>query len=123
MLVPEGPGEALGHPVGLGGVEVGRGVVGPAASLGHHAEGVVPQGVDLDGLAVARRDGLVAELHVHPGELRVRVAAGEQPVGVGVDVEPRAVVVAAEDVAHGGQELALEAPRRRWPGCSGRPPG
>src|SRR5207248_8553479 len=44
----------------------------------HQAERVVPEGIDLDGLAVPRRDHAVADARVHPGELDAWGTRGEQ---------------------------------------------
>ena len=90
------------------GAEVGDGAVARFGVFGEQGESVDPEGVDLDGFAVARRDGPIADTGVHPGELRAGVAGGEQAVGwVHADLMVRAAHVPIEDVAQGGSELVV----------------
>ena len=63
-----------------------------AGPLLHQAQRVVPERVDLDRLAAARRHDPVVDLRVHPGELITRGALAQQTVaGIDVDAEVRAV--------------------------------
>ena len=64
----------------------------------HDAQGVVLQRLDLDGLAVPRRDHPIADFDVHPGQLHARFAGGEQPVAVHANVVARAVHLPRDDV-------------------------
>ena len=67
--------------------------------VGEQAQRVVPQRVDLDGFAAPRRDDPVADLRVHPGELKARSALAQQAVvRIDADAESRAGDVALDDV-------------------------
>ena len=81
----------------------------PASSVfAQQYQGVVPQGVDLDGLALPRREDDAVALGVHPGELGLIIALGDQAVGrVHVDVEARAVAIAIDDLPAGRQQQRL----------------
>ena len=71
-------------------------------------QGVIPEGVDLDGLALPRRKADAVALGVHPGELRVGVALADQSVGwIDLDVIARPLRVASDDRADrpGGEVL------------------
>src|SRR5262249_5137157 len=71
-----------------------------AHPFGEQPQRVVPERVDLDGLASARRDYPIADLRVHPGELVARGALAEQPVAlVDAYAEARAMNVTAHDGA------------------------
>ena len=75
---------------------------------GQQAERVVPEGVDLDGLATARRHDPVVHLGIHPGELIPLGALAEQPIsGIDADAEARAAQVVVDDVAQ-DREQQLE---------------
>ena len=50
-------------------------------------ERVVPERIDLDRLADARRDHPVADLGIHPGQLHAGLAGAQQPVR-GIDRMP-----------------------------------
>jgi hypothetical protein len=52
----------------------------PMGKAFHDAQGIVPQCLDLDGLAVPRRDHPIADFDIYPGQLHARFAGGEQPV-------------------------------------------
>ena len=76
----------------------------------HRAQRVVPEGVDLDRLARARRDDPVAHFRVHPGELHAGLAGHEQSVaGILLDPVPRARPVKSDDLLEHRVEL-LEEP-------------
>src|SRR5437763_1145734 len=62
-------------------VEVRRRTAQPPREAGCRHEGVVPERVDLDRLAQARRHDPIADLRVHPRELHAGGAGGEQAVG------------------------------------------
>ena len=69
------------------------------------AQGVVPERVDLDRLAAARRHHPVADLGVHPGELVAFGALAQQAVGgIDADAEARAAQVVLDDVQQLRQE-------------------
>src|SRR5262249_15533673 len=73
-----------------------------AHPFGQQPERVVPESVDLDGFAAARRDHPIADLGVHPGELVTRRALSQQAVArINADAEPRAPKVKADDVPQG----------------------
>jgi hypothetical protein len=74
-----------------------RAVFGPDRS--RNAQRIEPQRLHLDRLADARRDHLVADLSVHPGELHAWHAGGEQPVLIHADAKARAGAVAGDDLA------------------------
>ena len=77
------------------------------------AQGVVPQGVDLDRLAAPRRHDPVADLGVHPGQLIACRALSQQAVaGVHADAEVRAPQMMLDDVA-AASAAAAEACRGR----------
>src|SRR4030043_141729 len=59
-------------------------------------------------LSIAGRERDAVALGVHPGQLRVAVAGGDQAVAIGVNAESRAVVIGVEDQANHGQQLARE---------------
>ncbi len=62
------------------------------------AQRVVPERVDLDGLAVARGGDDAFVLHIHPGQLRGLVAGANQTVGrIDADVEAGPLPVAFDD--------------------------
>jgi hypothetical protein len=67
------------HPFGKVAVSLGRSVERLGESR-HHAQCVVPQRIDLDRFADARRHHPVAELGVHPGELHSGHAGAQQRV-------------------------------------------
>src|SRR5262249_31399640 len=46
----------------------------------HQAQGVVPEGVDLDGFAAPRCDDQIADLRIHPGQLISRRALNKQTI-------------------------------------------
>src|SRR5205085_10510859 len=76
--------------------------------LTHQHQCVVPQRVDLDGLALARRERDVFALRVHPGKLRVLAALRDETVGViHADAEARAATVAVNDLATGRLQYFL----------------
>src|ERR1043165_5709565 len=70
LPVPEARVETLtcarGHP---GVLALVRYEAEPAGELFHRAQGVVPERLNLDGLAAPRRDDVVADLRVHPRQL------------------------------------------------------
>jgi hypothetical protein len=71
---------------------------------------VQPKGLDLHGLADARRDDIVAELCVHPRQLHARDAGGNQSICVGLNAISRAASVAFNNGIH---RLAQPGLRRR----------
>jgi hypothetical protein len=86
--------------------------VGGRAQRAVSAEGVVVEGVEFDGFAVAGGDGRAVDAGVHPGELGGGIAGGEEVVaGVDADVEAGAAPEVVEDVAGGGEEGAAEEVR------------
>ena len=67
--------------------------------VGEQAQRVVPERVDLDGLAAPRRHDPVADLGVHPGQLKARSALPQQAVvRIDADAEPRAGEVVLDDI-------------------------
>ena len=65
----------------------------------HGAERIVPERVDLDGLAGARRHHPVADLRVHPRDLHAGLARAQEAVGcVHADAVARAPLVPADHV-------------------------
>src|SRR4029079_17997641 len=75
----------------------------------HEPQRVVPERVDLDGLALARSECDAVAFGVHPCELRGRIALRDQAViWVHLDVIPRAAAVTLDDVTTGGKKLLLE---------------
>ena len=76
LLVPEDVGEALGGLIAQFGVFCPAG--GVLCGIGGDVEGVDPEGVDFDGLAVAWGEGDAAAAGVHPGELGFGVAGEEE---------------------------------------------
>ena len=87
-----------------------RSAASPARSshAGEQHQRVVPEGVDLDGLAAPRRHHPAVDEGVHPRELDARRALREQPVVVHVDVERGALAMAAHDVLQHRQQLLDE---------------
>src|SRR5215471_3462929 len=80
------------HPFG----KIAVGLVWSAEHLGegrHRAQCVVPQRVDLDWLADARRHHPVAELGIHPGKLYSGDAGAQQRI---LWIDPNAVARATE---------------------------
>ena len=67
--------------------------------IGHDAQRVVPECIDLHRLEDAGGDHPVVHLGVHPGELHARLAGVEQAIGGGdVDLVAGAVDVPVDDV-------------------------
>ena len=81
---------------------------GPIEPAGEQHQRVVPERVDLDGLAAPRRHHPAVDEGVHPGELDAGRALREQPVVVDVDVERGALAMAAHDVLQDRQQLLDE---------------
>ena len=108
--VPEPPTEAVGGLFGRGAV-AGAGLrrAETMGQVGQHAQGIVPQGVDFDRFADARRDHPVAHLGVHPGELNPRLAGVQQAV-VRVDANgvARPAPVPVDDLRQRGKQLRDE---------------
>ena len=71
----------------------------------HDLERVVPEGVDLHRLAVARSHNPVVHTHVHPCDLILLAAAVNQPVGVHADGEIRAVFIGVNDLFEHREDL------------------
>ena len=70
------------------------------APVGHEAQRVVLECVDLDGFAATRRDDPVTDLRVHPRELiALRALMQETVFGIDADAEARALQVMLDDVA------------------------
>ena len=75
---------------------------------GQQAERVVPEGVDLDGLATPWRHHPVVDLGIHPGELIPLGALTEQTISrIDADAEARPTQVMLDDVAQ-DREQKLE---------------
>ena len=69
------------------------------------AQRVVPERIDLHGLAAPRRHHPVADLGVHPGELIAVLALAQQAVvRIDADAEARAAQMVLDDVAQLGQQ-------------------
>src|SRR5215203_2307664 len=84
----EGAAATFGVPVQLLGL---RRLTDRARPACHEPECVVPERVDLDGLAAPRRDDPAVALRVHPRQLVALLALREQAVrGVYLDAEARA---------------------------------
>src|SRR5262245_16371172 len=65
----------------------------------HQAQGVVPEGVDLDCFAAPRRDDQIADLRVHPGQLISRRALNKQAIaGIDSDAEASTALVQTDDL-------------------------
>ena len=98
--IPETPIELLG--VGIRAVAVVTRhcrFVETLSEAGHDAQRMLPQRIDLDRLADARRDDLGADLGVHPGQLHPIDAGLQQPVlWINLDVVARAAFVPRDDV-------------------------
>jgi hypothetical protein len=109
--------EAAAHPGVPEALEARRGPIGqgqPAARIGprepgealHGPQGVHPQGIDLHRLAMARGDGPVAGLGIHPGELGLPLPGGQQAIGrIHADPEPGADHMVLEDHLQPGEQL------------------
>src|SRR5262245_24106278 len=70
------------------------------------AERVIPEGVDLDRLANARRDYPIADLRIHPGELDAGFARAQEAIaGINADAVARAMHMMVDDIADDGQEV------------------
>ena len=70
---------------------------GKADLVARDPERVQPERLDFDRFADARRDYPVADLGVHPGDLRARLTARQQAVAVKPDPEARTGGVAFEN--------------------------
>ena len=89
----------------------------PAERLGkagHDAHRIVPQRIDLDRLADARRHDPIADLGIHPAELHPGFAGTEQPIaGIHLDAvagaPPMPFHHIGEDRKHVGEALAISA--------------
>src|ERR1043165_4664247 len=106
LRVPEALVEGAPAPFGVPG-KLARAllVAGLARPVFEQTERVVPECVDLDGLAAPRRDDPAVALRIHPGQLITFRALHEQAVlRVDVDAEARAFEVALADVVHLGEE-------------------
>src|SRR5207245_11727789 len=69
------------------------------------AERVIPQGVDLNGLAAAGRYYPVPNLGVHPGKLVAFLSLCHETVGrIDMDAEARAAQMVGDDVLQSGQK-------------------
>ena len=67
--------------------------------IGEQAQRVVPERVDLDGFTAPRRHDPVADLGIHPGQLKARSALPQQAVvRIDADAEPRAGEVVLDDI-------------------------
>jgi hypothetical protein len=73
---------------------------------GGDGERVEPQGLHLDRLADARRDDVIADARVHPGECRARLSRRQQPVAVETDPRARARGVSVDDRLYRGPQHA-----------------
>ena len=62
------------------------GVIEPSGKIRHHAQGVIPESLNLDGFSDARRKNFVIIFRIHPGQLRAFFARVEQTVRVNVNV-------------------------------------
>ena len=71
----------------------------------HGAERVKPQSLNLDGLAVSRRDDPVTDLGIHPGELNSRIAGLDQPIGIHLDAVASSPYVPFDNIRHDGIEV------------------
>ncbi len=70
------------------------------------ANGVIPQGIDLDGFSATGRDHPISHLRVHPRQLIAGLSLGQQAVGwIDMDPEPGAADVMVEDVAQDGEQM------------------
>ena len=111
-LVP-GPAEPRAHP---GQVRL-PGADGTAEARGeapHRRERVVPEGVDLDGLARAERDRHAADPGVHPGERMAGLSpAHKAVVRILGDPVARALAVGAHDLLEGRPEPGERLPVSR----------
>ena len=82
----------------------------------HGAERIVPEGIDLDGLARARRHDPAADHRIHPRDLHAGLTRPQEPVGrVHADAVARALHVPADHVGQHREQLLHQAgvPRRR----------
>ena len=81
----------------------------------HGAERIVPEGIDLDGLAGARRHDPVADHRVHPRDLHAGLTRAQEAVGrVHADAVARALHVPADHVRqHREQRLHQAGVLRR----------
>ncbi len=85
----------------------GRFVVDFLQKLLEDAQAVVPEGIDLHGLATAGSDHPSIDLGIHPRELIALRSLGKQPVnGIDVNVEEGAAQVMLDDVAQPGHHSA-----------------
>ena len=57
-------------------------------------ERIQPERLDFHRFADARRNFAPVNARVHPGELVARFAGGEQTIGIGMNTETRAIVIA-----------------------------
>ena len=69
------------------------------------AQRVVPERVQLDGPAGARRDQPVGDLGVHPGRADARLTRRQQSIGVALHAEIRPGSISPEDVQHRIKEM------------------
>ena len=84
---------------------------GPLAPVTRQPQRVVPEGVDLDGLAASRRDNPVPHARIHPGERVALLAAGEQSIPmVHADVVPGSADVPVDDPFERLQPVRDESP-------------
>src|SRR5271169_3065960 len=80
----------------------------PSREVAHRAEGVEPQGLDLDRLALARRDGAALDPRVHPGERLACRMPFEQPVRAHADAVAGAALVPRDDVREDPEETVSD---------------
>ena len=84
---------------------------GPLAPVTRQPQRVVPEGVDLDGLAASGRDHPVPHARIHPGQRVALLAAGEQPIPmVHADVVPGSADVPVDDPFERFQSVRDESP-------------
>lgn len=99
---------AEGGAKAIGGDEVaGGGLVVPAGEeAGDGAQGVVPEGVDLDRFADAGGDDPIADLGIHPGELNAGLARAEETIGgIDADAVARAGKVVFDDLVQRREQV------------------
>ena len=86
------------------------GVVGGISEVGGDAQRPIPQRVDFHGLADTRRDHVIADARVHPGQLHPWLASAQQSVVIRFDAVPRAAHVPIDDVVEHGIERDRQVP-------------
>src|SRR5207244_1469497 len=77
----------------------------PPGKVRHYPQCVIPERLDLNGLARSRRDHLFADLSVHPGQLDTWLAGIKQSIRVDMNVVSSFAEVPRDDLAQFRIEL------------------